>query len=103
MNQAESKTKIYRQKIEEAKLAELQKQREREEKRRAKHLKKIQERNQIECSQKIRLEERKLMIAKRKLESIRVLEELFNRLQVKSLSMERILFAYLSRKFNIIL
>lgn len=82
MKQPESKTKIYRQKIEEAKLAELQKQREREEKRRAKHLKKIQERNQIESSQKIRLEERKLTIAKRKLESIRVLEELFNRLQV---------------------
>lgn len=72
----------YRQKQEELKLAEEQKQREREEKRKEKHLKKIQERGQVEISQKIRLEERKLMIAQRKLESIRTLEKLFERIQV---------------------
>lgn len=75
-------TKNYRQKQEELKLAEEQKQREREEKRKEKHLKKIQERGQVEISQKIRLEERKLMIAQRKLESIRTLEKLFERIQV---------------------
>ncbi|KPU80470.1 uncharacterized protein Dana_GF18655, isoform C [Drosophila ananassae] len=72
-----------RQKQEELKLAEEQKQREREEKRKEKHLKKIQERGQVEISQKIRLEERKLMIAQRKLESIRTLEKLFERIQFK--------------------
>lgn len=73
---------IYRQKEEQLKLAELEKQREREEKRKEKHLKKIQERGQVEISQKIRMEERKLMIAQRKLESIRILEQVFERIQV---------------------
>ncbi|XP_070142521.1 A-kinase anchor protein 17A isoform X3 [Drosophila kikkawai] len=72
-----------RQKQEELKLAEAEKQREREEKRKEKHLKKIQERGQVEISQKIRVEERKLMIAQRKLESIRTLEKLFERIQLK--------------------
>ncbi|XP_011208323.2 A-kinase anchor protein 17A isoform X2 [Bactrocera dorsalis] len=72
-----------RQKEEQKKLAELEKQREREEKRKEKHLKKIQEKGQVEISQKIRIEERKLMIAQRKLESIRILEELFDRIKLK--------------------
>ncbi|EDV93755.1 A-kinase anchor protein 17A [Drosophila grimshawi] len=72
-----------RQKEEQLKLAELEKQREREEKRKEKHLKKIQERGQVENSQKIRLEERKLMIVERKLESIRILEQVFERIQLK--------------------
>lgn len=66
--------KNYRQKQEELKKAEAEKQREREERRKEKHMKKIQERGQVEISQKIRIEERKLMIAQRKLESIRTLE-----------------------------
>lgn len=61
----------------------MEKQREREEKRKEKHLKKIQEKGQIEISQKIRVEERKLMIAQRKLESIRILEKLFDRIKVR--------------------
>ncbi|XP_017847721.1 A-kinase anchor protein 17A isoform X2 [Drosophila busckii] len=73
----------YRQKQEQLKLSELEKQREREEKRKEKHLKKIQERGQVEISQKIRIEERKLMIAQRKLESIRILEQVFERIQLK--------------------
>ncbi|BFF91601.1 A-kinase anchor protein 17A [Drosophila madeirensis] len=72
-----------RQKQEELKLAEVEKQREREEKRKEKHLKKIHERGQVEISQKIRIEERKLLIAQRKLESIRTLEKLFERIQLK--------------------
>ncbi|XP_062124667.1 A-kinase anchor protein 17A [Drosophila sulfurigaster albostrigata] len=72
-----------RQKQDQLKLAELEKQREREEKRKEKHLKKIQERGQVEISQKIRVEERKLMIAQRKLESIRILEQVFERIQLK--------------------
>ncbi|XP_037948413.1 A-kinase anchor protein 17A isoform X2 [Teleopsis dalmanni] len=73
-----------RQKEEELKLAALEKQREREEKRKEKHLKKIHERGQVEISQKIRIEERKLLIAQRKLESIRILEQLFDRIKLKN-------------------
>lgn len=87
--------KIYRQKQEQLKLAELEKQREREEKRKEKHLKKIQERGQVEISQKIRIEERKLMIAQRKLESIRILEQVFERIQVS--------WAIVKRNSNLIL
>ncbi|XP_030245667.1 A-kinase anchor protein 17A [Drosophila navojoa] len=74
---------LERQKQEQLKLSELEKQREREEKRKEKHLKKIQERGQVEISQKIRVEERKLIIAQRKLESIRILEQVFERIQLK--------------------
>ncbi|KAI9576204.1 hypothetical protein GQX74_014264 [Glossina fuscipes] len=75
-----------RQRQEEEKLAELERQREREERRKEKHLKRIQEKSQIEISQKIRVEERKLMIAQRKLESIRILEQLFDRMKLKHLA-----------------
>ncbi|XP_037728980.1 A-kinase anchor protein 17A isoform X1 [Drosophila subpulchrella] len=81
--QQEEQLERERQKQEELKIAEAEKQREREEKRKEKHLKKIQERGQVEISQKIRIEERKLMIAQRKLESIRTLEKLFERIQLK--------------------
>ncbi|XP_017082179.1 A-kinase anchor protein 17A isoform X2 [Drosophila eugracilis] len=81
--QHEEQLERERQKQEEMKTAEAEKQREREEKRKEKHLKKIQERGQVEISQKIRVEERKLMIAQRKLESIRTLEKLFERIQLK--------------------
>ncbi|XP_017008382.2 A-kinase anchor protein 17A isoform X2 [Drosophila takahashii] len=81
--QQEEQLERERQKQEELKTAEAEKQREREEKRKEKHLKKIQERGQVEISQKIRIEERKLMIAQRKLESIRTLEKLFERIQLK--------------------
>lgn len=80
--QSSCKQQNYRQKEEQEKLAELERQREREEKRKEKHLKKIQEKGSIEISQKIRVEERKLMIAQRKLESIRILEQLFSRIKV---------------------
>ncbi|XP_016989106.1 A-kinase anchor protein 17A isoform X2 [Drosophila rhopaloa] len=81
--QQEEQLERERQKQEELKISEAEKQREREEKRKEKHLKKIQERGQVEISQKIRIEERKLMIAQRKLESIRTLEKLFERIQMK--------------------
>lgn len=64
-------------------MAELERQRQREEKRKEKHVKKLREQEQLELNQKIRSEEKKLMIAQRKLESIRVLEALFDRLKVK--------------------
>lgn len=68
--------------MEQLKLEEYEKQRMREEKRKEKHLKKLREQEQNQLNSKIRSEERKLMIAQRKLESIRVLEALFERIKV---------------------
>lgn len=73
---------LYRQKMEQMKLEEYEKQQQREEKRKEKHLKKIREQEQQQLNSKIRSEEKKLLIAQRKLESIRVLEALFDRIKV---------------------
>lgn len=69
-------------------MADLDKQRLREEQRKEKHLNKLREKEQHEISSKIRSEEKKLLIAQRKLESIRVLEALFDRIKVKWLCSE---------------
>lgn len=63
-------------------MVDLDKQRLREEQRKEKHLNKLREKEQHEMSSKIRSEEKKLLIAQRKLESIRVLEALFDRIKV---------------------
>lgn len=68
--------------MEEKKIEEYEKQRQREEKRKEKQLKKIREQEQQQLDSKIRSEEKKLLIAQRKLESIRVLEALFDRIKV---------------------
>lgn len=68
--------------MEQVKIEEYEKQSQREEKRKEKHLKKIREQEQQQLSSKIRSEEKKLLIAQRKLESIRVLEALFDRIKV---------------------
>lgn len=73
---------LYRLKLEQKKIEEYEKQQQREEKRKEKHLKKIREQEQLQLNSKIRSEEKKLLIAQRKLESIRVLEALFNRIKV---------------------
>lgn len=69
-------------------MVELDKQRLREEQRKEKHLKKLREKEQHEMSSKIRSEEKKLLIAQRKLESIRVLEALFDRMKVNLLRVD---------------
>lgn len=74
---------LYRQRLENLKIEEYEKQRQREEKRKEKYLKKLREQEQQQLSSKIRSEEKKLLIAQRKLESIRVLEALFDRIKVK--------------------
>lgn len=68
--------------MEQTKIEAYEKQRQREEKRKEKHLKKIREQEQQQLTSKIRSEEKKLLIAQRKLESIRVLEALFDRIKV---------------------
>lgn len=59
-----------------------QRRREREEVRRQKRMAKKQSDEERKLEQKILLEERKILIAQRKLESMRLLEELFNRVKV---------------------
>lgn len=56
----------------------------REEKRKAKRLRKMGLTEEEEMAEKIGVEERKLLIAQRKLESIRVLDELLERVKVIS-------------------
>lgn len=72
----------YRRREEERRMAELEQQRERENKRKEKQLQKLRQKEQFEISHKIRAEEKKLLIAQRKLESIRLLEALYDRIKV---------------------
>lgn len=62
-------------------LTKEQRRREREEARRQKRLVKKQHEEEAKLAKKIALEERKILIAQRKLESMRLLEELFNRVK----------------------
>lgn len=55
----------------------------REEKRRLKRLERKRLQEEKKLAIKIAMEERKMLIAHRKLESMRLLEELFNRVKVK--------------------
>jgi len=57
--------------------------RQREEKRRLKRLERKRQHEEKTLAMKIALEERKMLIAHRKLESMRLLEELFNRVKVQ--------------------
>jgi hypothetical protein len=54
----------------------------REEKRRLKRLERKRQHEEKTLAMKIAIEERKMLIAHRKLESMRLLEELFNRVKV---------------------
>lgn len=60
----------------------LDRRRDREEKRKIKQLDKRRRHEEDEIERKIRLEERKLVVAQRKLESIRLLGELFKLIAV---------------------
>lgn len=74
--------KNFRARDEARKLAELEQQRQREAKRKEKHLKKLREREVTDINSKIIAEERKLMETQRKLEAVRLLEGLFDRISV---------------------
>merc|ERR1719336_1917779 len=65
-------------------LVATQRRMAREEKRKAKRLRKMGLTEEEEMAEKIGIEERKLMIAQRKLESIRVLDELLERVKATS-------------------
>ena len=71
-----------RKKEERARLKE-QRRKEREEKRRLKRVEKKQREEEERMQLKISLEERRLLIAQRKLESLRLLSEIFERVKVR--------------------
>jgi splicing factor, arginine/serine-rich 17 len=68
--------------LEQIKEKELSQQQERENKRKEKHLKKLREKETSDLSVKIRVEEKKLLLTQRKLESVRLVEALFERIRV---------------------
>lgn len=63
-------------------LAKVDRQRKREEKRKRKALTKFRKQEEDKVSMKIAREEQKLIKAQRQLESIRLLDELFDRIKV---------------------
>lgn len=63
-------------------MADLEQQRQREAKRKEKHLKKLREKEVTDINSKILAEERKLIETQRKLEAVRLLEGLFDRISV---------------------
>ncbi|PSN37749.1 hypothetical protein C0J52_22720 [Blattella germanica] len=80
---------LEERKKEEERLLQLEEKRQkaerrkrREEKRKHKQLMKLKEKETEEMNKKIAIEEKKLLIAQRKLESIRLLDELFERVKV---------------------
>lgn len=73
---------FFRLKKLEEKRHKAERQRQREEKRKKRQLMKLKEKETQEMNMKIAVEEKKLLIAQRKLESIRLLDELFERVKV---------------------
>lgn len=78
---------VRRKRQEELKKAEELKRMQREQRRKEKHLQKLRQKETDEISLKILEEERKLMETQRKLESIRLLDALFERIKVRELMM----------------
>jgi arginine/serine-rich splicing factor 17 len=72
----------FRLKKIEEKRQRAERQKQREDKRKQRQLMKLKEKETQEMNMKIAIEERKLLIAQRKLESIRLLDELFERVKV---------------------
>lgn len=67
------------------KFADLDKQRQREQRRKEKHLQKLREKEVTDINSKIVAEERKLLETQRKLESVRLLEAIFDRIAVSDI------------------
>lgn len=73
---------FHRKRQEELRKTEEMKRTQREQRRKEKHLQKLRQRETDEISLKILQEERKLMETQRKLESIRLIDALFERIKV---------------------
>lgn len=72
----------FRKKEETDSTAKIDRQRKREEKRKRKALTKFRKQEEDKVSMKIAREEQKLIKAQRQLESIRLLDDLFDRIKV---------------------
>lgn len=73
----------FRQKEEDKKKVLLERQRLREERRKQKYIQKISQEESTELTKKIHKEQKKLLKTQRKVESIRLLEALFERIKTK--------------------
>lgn len=63
----------------------LQKMKEREERRKKKNLAKLMESDNVDLNGKVAEEQRKLMNSQKKLQAVRLIEELFKRIEVRNL------------------
>ncbi|CAG9790782.1 unnamed protein product [Diatraea saccharalis] len=72
-----------RQKYERTELEKLEKMREREERRKKKQLAKLMERDNVDLNSRVAEERRKLLKEQKKLQAIRLLEELFKRIELR--------------------
>ena len=82
MKKEEEERERERKRLEKERIR-LERRKEREAKRRAIQLEKRRKQEEKEMQHKIALEERKILIAQRKLETIRLLSELFKRVKVR--------------------
>lgn len=73
---------VPRQKEIELKQLELDRQLERENKRKEKQLQKLRSKELIDMSSKIRAEQKAVALSQRRMESVRVLRALFERIEV---------------------
>ena len=75
--------KSLRQKVEHHEKEKLVKMREREERRKKKQLAKLMEREDVDLNRKVAEEQRKLLKSQKKLQAVRLIDELFKRLEVR--------------------
>lgn len=73
----------FRQKYELAEKEKLEKMRQREERRKKKQLAKLMERDNVDLNSKVAEEQKKLLKAQKKLQAIRLVAELFKRIEVR--------------------
>lgn len=71
-----------RQKYERSEQEKLEKMREREERRKKKQLAKLMQKDNVNLNGKVAEEQKKLLKAQKKLQAIRLIEELFMRIEV---------------------
>lgn len=75
--------KSLRQKVEHHEKEKLVKMREREERRKKKQLAKLMEREDVDLNRKVAEEQRKLLKSQKKLQAVRLIDELFKRLELR--------------------
>ena len=85
----EEEEKDRERKVSAEKALKMERRMEREQRRRAAKAKRKNQTQEEQMAEKIAVEERKLLIAQRKLESIRLLDELLDRVKVINLKVKK--------------